>query len=109
VTSTSQYAGRSTRRYKRLRIEFRARCELDRLPCWLCGRTINYALPVGHPDSFNLDHAVPVAKRRDLAEDPANFRPSHSDCNLRRGDDGHSNQNRNKNRKITVGITSERW
>jgi 5-methylcytosine-specific restriction endonuclease McrA len=100
VTSTSKYAGRSTRRYKSLRLSFRRTCAREEAPCWLCGRPINYELPNGHPDSFNVDHAVPVSKRRDLAEDRANFRPSHRDCNIRRGAGVDP---------IPIGIPSERW
>lgn len=85
MTSTSRYAGRSTRRYRTLRAEFRRKCRARELPCWLCGKPIDYELPKQHPESFNLDHAIPVAQRLDLAEDPHNFRASHKACNESRG------------------------
>jgi len=85
VTSTSQYAGRSTRRYKTLRAEFRRKCKARNLPCWLCGKPIDYELPHTHPEAFQLDHAIPVSERPELAEDPASCRPSHAQCNMRRG------------------------
>jgi len=100
MTSTSKYAGRSTRRYKELRATFRSKCKANSLPCWLCGNTIDYYLPSAHQDAFNLDHAVPRSQRPDLAEDPANFRPSHKICNEKRGADAP---------QIPIGQPSEPW
>lgn len=100
MTSTSRYAGRSTRRYRTLREEFRRRCKARETPCWLCGKPIDYTLPKAHPDAFNLDHAIARAIRPDLAEDPANFRPAHKVCNERRGSAAPS---------IDIGAASERW
>jgi hypothetical protein len=100
VTSTSQYAGRSTRRYKALRAEFRRKCRNASAPCWLCGKAIDYDLPPDHPDCFNVDHAIAKSKRPDLAEDMANFRPSHKVCNERRGNDAPN---------IDIGRPSEDW
>ena len=100
MTSTSQYAGRSTRRYKALRAEFRRKCKARNTPCWLCGKPIDYELPKDHPDTFNLDHAIPKSQRLDLAEDPRNFRASHKICNERRG---------NNQPSIDIGHTSEVW
>lgn len=97
----SRYAGRSTRRYKTTRRTFRAQCAAANAPCWLCGRPINYDLPdASHPDAFNLDHAHPLTQRPDLAEDPANYRPSHATCNYRRGDNEPH---------IHLGQPSETW
>ena len=100
-------AGRSTRRYRMLRANFRAACAAFVNPdgsigahCWLCGKPIDYALPAGHPQAFNLDHAYPVSTHPELAEDPANFRPSDADCNLRRGDRAPF---------IELGTPSEDW
>ena len=100
MTSTSKYAGRSTRRYKTLRADFRRRCRNNETPCWLCGKPINYELAREHPDCFNLDHAITRQKRLDLAEDPANFRASHRLCNERRGADEPT---------IDLGRLSEAW
>lgn len=96
----SRYAGRSTRRFKAQRTAFRNDCATRELPCWLCGNTIDYTLPKEHPEAFNLDHGIPVATRPDLAEEPANFRPSHKTCNEARGtSDPH----------IQLGQPSEPW
>lgn len=100
MTSTSKYAGRSTRRYKQQRVEFRRKCRATNTPCWLCGKPIDFDLPRQHPDSFNLDHAIPKSERNDLAEDTANFRPSHKVCNESRG---------NQAPKIPIGQPSENW
>lgn len=97
----SAYVGRSTRRYKTLRRIFRAQCADEEQPCWLCGKPIDYSLPDNeHPDAFNLDHAYTVDDRPDLAEDPANFRAAHKDCNERRG---------NNDPFIQIGSPSEDW
>lgn len=103
----SKYAGRSTRRYKTQRSTFRAVCAAHvnhdgtiGAPCWLCGRPIDYSLPDTHPDGFNLDHAYTVSAHPELAEDPANFRPSHKACNELRGDGDPF---------ILLGSPSEDW
>lgn len=100
MTSTSKYAGRSTRRYKSLARTFRAKCADQSRPCWLCGNAIDYGLASTHPESFCIDHAAAVSRRPDLAEDPANFRPAHRDCNERRG---------NGEPFIELGAPSEHW
>lgn len=96
----SKHYGRRTRRYKQLREQFRTQCEFAQLPCWIDGRPIDYALPHEHPEAFNLDHAISVAQRPDLAEDPANFRPSHRRCNEARGAGTP---------ELDIGIPSEVW
>lgn len=32
------------------------------LPCAICGKPINYTLPAGHPDAFEVDEVVPVSR-----------------------------------------------
>lgn len=100
MTSTSRYAGRATYRYRTLRREFRSTSKARNSPCWLCGKAIDYSADRGHPDSFNVDHAVPISERLDLAEDPRNFRPSHRVCNERRG---------NHAPRLDTGQPSEIW
>lgn len=103
----SAYVGRSTRRYKTLRATFRHKCATHQnpdgttgKPCWLCGNPIDYTAHKDHPDAFNLDHAYTVESRPDLAEDPANFRPSHNSCNHERG---------TSDPFIQIGNPSEDW
>ena len=100
MTSTSQYAGRNTRRFRAQREEFKRKCKARNTPCWLCGKPIDFDLPHTHPDAFNLDHAIPKSERNDLAEDPTNFRASHKVCNERRG---------NSDPFIPIGQPSEVW
>lgn len=111
IPNPAQYSashGRTTRRYRRMRREFRTDCEADdqyRYPhasrnCWLDGKPIDFTLPRGDPMSFNLDHAIPRDVRPDLAEDPANFRASHQLCNQRRG---------NRAPDLSIGVNSEEW
>ncbi|AXQ51900.1 HNH endonuclease [Gordonia phage Catfish] len=83
---TAKHAGRSTRAWRRLKAAFRRKCADARAVCWLCGQPIDYALEHPHPYAFEPDHYHPVATHPHLAEDPANLRPSHADCNKRRGD-----------------------
>ncbi|MFI6347267.1 HNH endonuclease [Streptomyces sp. NPDC050560] len=58
------------------------------LPCWICGREIDYRLTstAGQrsPWAFTLDHAVPLSRGGSLL-DPANARSSHRRCNSARG------------------------
>ena len=70
-----------------------ARQRAKGLPCWLCGRPIDYGLPPGHPGSFEVDEFLPVSRWREFGyEDPAapaidekNLRSAHRLCNQRRG------------------------
>ena len=65
------------------------------LPCALCGQSIDYSLPSGHPLSFELDEIVPVSRYKEggyasataCALDPRNVRPVHRQriCNQKRG------------------------
>lgn len=75
---------RNGRPYRRLTAAQRALG----LPCWQCGREIDYTL-TGYaaqrdPWAFTLDHAVPLSHGGDLL-DPANARSAHRRCNSARG------------------------
>ncbi len=53
-------------------------------PCAICGGAIDYALPPGHPMSFEVDEIVPVS----LGGSPfdiGNLQPAHRRCNQWRG------------------------
>jgi len=54
-------------------------------PCWWCGQPIDYTIPDGHDDAWSPDHVHTVADHPELAEDPANIKPSHLVCNKARG------------------------
>ena len=64
------------------------------LRCWLCGDPINPDLPRADPMHYQLDHIKPVSTHPELANDPANTRPAHAQCNNSRG-----------NRAPTPGLT----
>ena len=66
------------------RTRLRARVAAEGAPCHLCGKAIDYALPAGHPMSFELDEIVPVSRGGDPL-DRANVAPAHRICNQRRG------------------------
>ena len=44
------------------RRKLRAWLMAQSLPCAICGKAINYSLPAGHPDSFEVDEVVPVSR-----------------------------------------------
>lgn len=92
-----------SRRYIKVSGEFRARCEADRLPCWLCGMGIDYAAPhddYKNDERFQLDHFHPWSTHPELREDPSNFRPSHAGCNRERS---------NGSPRPPLGIPSRQW
>lgn len=64
----------------------RERIKRQQPPCWICGGTINYDAPPGHPDSFELDHYLPVSRGGEvMPRGQEALRPSHATCNRRRG------------------------
>lgn len=80
--------------YRRNRAELRAK----RLPCWLCGKPINYTLKAPEPASFSADHVDPVANG---GANDGELRAAHLGCNKKRG----------KKRREDVDIlrTSRAW
>lgn len=65
----------------RMRAEVLARSQV----CWLCGYTIDIALPRTHRMSATVDHVIPRAVAPHLALDPSNLRPAHRACNSAKG------------------------
>lgn len=66
----------------------RAEGARDHTPCVICTLPIDYSLRYPHPQSCSVQH---LRSRRDFPEatwDPANWAPSHLDCNLSQGADG---------------------
>ncbi|GAA1161936.1 hypothetical protein MOX01_12850 [Microbacterium oxydans] len=93
-----------TRRFIKLRDEFREQCRAERASCWLCGQDhIDYEAPhddYANDDRFELDHFYPVSTHEELQEDPANFRPSAHGCN---------NARSNGPPRPGLGIPSQAW
>jgi len=71
-------------RERRLKHEFRARCQAAKLPCWICRAPIDYTARPQTPDSFEPDHYRPVKTHSAMGYDMSNLRPSHSRCNRSR-------------------------
>lgn len=89
--------GRSTRRFKRMAQEVRAR----RLPCCYCGQAIDYSLPPNDRGAFTVAHRLAVATHPQLAEDPANIRgAAHRACNSAAGI---------SNEPVSLGMVSSDW
>jgi hypothetical protein len=98
---------RSSHAYQDAVARFRLECSIHRnedgtvgARCWLDGDPIDYRLAYPHPLSFSTDHAIPVKEAPHLMLDPMNFRPSHLDCNCRRGTDEPA---------LDLGTPSEVW
>ncbi len=56
-------------------------------PCGICDGKygpIDYVSPHGAPNTFELDHVVPVSIDPSLAYEERNARPAHASCNRRR-------------------------
>jgi len=69
--------GRTGRPWRRAREALRAK----RLPCHICGQSIDYSLPSHEPRSFVADHVDPLAYGGDVY----GIAPAHRECNGRRG------------------------
>jgi 5-methylcytosine-specific restriction endonuclease McrA len=75
--------------------------------CALCGLPIDPDLEAPDPGSFTVDHIIPLstirdpAERRRLRDDPANCRPAHRLCNMKRGT--------GRGRAATQGDRSAGW
>lgn len=71
--------------YRRGRRRFREACRAGRARCHICKQPVDYSLPAGHPQSWSLDHLVPVAKSPHRELDRSNWASSHLSYNKARG------------------------
>ena len=93
--------GRHSRRWREvIRPQCLRRDMAAQAPCWICGQPIDYTAAPGTPDAWEPDHYYPVKDYPELAEDPANIRPSHSSCNRSRHTGEHDGD---------IGEPSRRW
>jgi len=92
----AKHAGRSGRRFTRLKAEQRAK----QLPCHRCGQPIDYSLQWPDPNSYSYEHKIPLSLAPHLAEDPSNGASSHLRCNQSAG---------NRDTKPGLGTTSRQW
>jgi 5-methylcytosine-specific restriction endonuclease McrA len=92
------YAGRRSHRWKQLTQAIRN----SRAPCGICGQAIDYRLAWPDPDSFSVDHIVPLSHAPHLAEEPSNLRAAHLRCNQSKADDLDDPEDR-------LGTPSRNW
>lgn len=92
--------GRNTRRFNKLRKDFKQHCIETNAPCWLCTQPIDYRVEWPDDEAYELDHLYPVSTHPEHAEDPAGFRASHRACNNKRS---------NKKPIGGLGNTSRQW
>lgn len=85
------------------RTALRKRVKSLGLPCAICGRAIDYSLPVGDPMSYELDEIVPVSKGGS-PYDFDNVQPAHRICNQQKG-----NGDRVPKAKMSDFPTSRDW
>lgn len=65
----------------------RQRAEADLDSCWLCSQPIDYTAEARTPESWSMDHIVPMVIDITLAHDPGNVASAHYGCNSARGGD----------------------
>lgn len=63
-----------------LRRRHRAIVKAKGEPCHLCHQPIDYSVASPHPESFTIDHIVPLAQGG--KDQLANIAPAHRRCNL---------------------------
>lgn len=71
----------TSKRYRKLRWQFREDCRRNRLPCAICGQPIDYTLAFPHKWAWELHHIKPSSEYPHLHYMPANHAPSHARCN----------------------------
>lgn len=91
----SDAAGRSSRRFERLKRNLRA----ERRPCCICKQPIDYSLVWPDEGSFSVEHIKPWSTHPELREDPSNLDAAHLGCNSARG----------RRSKPSLGHTSREW
>lgn len=89
------------RNHHRRRDRHRNRIARDRPPCALCGDDIDYTLPTPHPDSFEVDHIIPISQGG--ADSLDNKQASHRRCNRAASD------KRTTTRPAVWFITDRTW
>ena len=57
MTAPPTTTARAVKKWKKFRDAYKARCQAAQLPCWRCGRTIDYHAPANHEAAFEADHA----------------------------------------------------
>ena len=96
----------SSRRYRKMRLDFRAHEQARDAPCWICDMPIRWDVPRLDPrtntvydDAWELDHYWPRSTHPELVEDITNARSSHGSCNRNRGNRAPSRPINNPSRR----------
>ena len=71
----------TSKRYLRLRNQFRDDCRRGRVRCSICGQAIDYSLKFPHKWAWELHHIKPSSQHPHLHYERTNWRPAHSRCN----------------------------
>lgn len=64
---------------------FKKQMRQEAAPCYICRLPIDYDAKPNTPNSFELEHILPLSTHPHLGEDPANLGPSHASCNRSKG------------------------
>ncbi|WP_435070441.1 hypothetical protein [Amycolatopsis thermoflava] len=76
---SESWAGGSTRRWRRLRLEIADR---DRWVCGLCHQPIDPTLRKPHPRALQVHHT----RGKRFGDDPRFLQAAHAECNQKAGD-----------------------
>lgn len=76
----------TSKRYRKMRWQFREDCRRNRLPCAICGQPIDYTLSFPHGWAWELHHIKPSSTHPHLHYMSANHAPSHARCNKAQSD-----------------------
>ncbi len=79
----------ATQRNTTIRDRIRTTIAHTKPPCWICGNLINYDLPHTDPQSYVVDHIVPLTKGGPHTLE--NCAAAHRDCNRTKSDKPHTN------------------
>jgi hypothetical protein len=71
----------TSKRYRRLRNQFRDECRRGRARCSICGGAIDYQLAFPNKWAWELHHVKPSSTHPHLHYERTNWSPSHSCCN----------------------------
>lgn len=80
MTTARRYASGDQSLTSHRRMQATRALRAKRLPCWLCGKPIDYTAHHNSPWAFCVDEVIPRSKGGSSL-DPANLRPAHRWCN----------------------------
>lgn len=89
--------GRNNRTYADLSQALRRHAQLHNVPCWLCGKPIDWDADWRSGDSYTYDHVETIAQGGHMR---GQGRPAHRSCNSRRKA-GTAN--------VTTPTTTRKW